>query len=890
MIIGLFAILGAASASPRAHHPAPALSLPDCAVDDDSCWLFAPTLSRFAPPRALGAEPVEGRSVRLAHQDGHLVVRAGPLPDGHHLELSITPSPDTAVSRSLPGEVGSDGVWTAPEAAPVGSIFGLRVLLVDRTAGVARPWTPVGQGDLLHALPVVLAPALPVSAPLVLDVDEQGLHLDADGASEVRIWAASPVPREPNRGLPDPWEVAGAPPLSTPGPPSRGWVTLEATWTDEAGQVSGIARGRTWLPGPDNVLADEPFLPRPAWSKPLRGQGWGLAMKVSIAASQSWQDDAQELGEVIRASTYGSPGFVDHPRKRGIHLVDSLPAEVEAPEVFEQPGAFAMVSRLGQLVVAAHDEAGRSRAVAALLSALGNQLTLPAIALADAPAITLRPLFVRWHASRSWLGEGVEPATLEQLVDRGRFSDVFVDATKSMVQGTETSSSSSFARDFHARTGVPLSPALDTPAHAEWLLGQHPELAEGVSRSMVCTRHPQTRDTLSSWATRLMTAFPDGPYVLLGFDEALWRSTRLMGDERCPRCAGTPRARLLADHLDDLATQVISAGRTPVVWSDTFVAGWNGSSQGGQHALEAVSSEVRAALHLLSWSRVGDTLGTLGTAGWKVIRGHTGYHDWRRPGLAAARDLVAGEAIALFQPDPRSAFGTAPGTRAVAHHWSRALAAGATAWEPALADEPLAHLLDWIAARPGPGASPRFGGSRMALPVSGGGEGVLQPGVVLPQRLRVGQFHFRDPVTHVATQGHPLHIETKLKPRRLALLVSAELSRDTARRLRADMRAASPLPPPIAEISFGGVARHAQPLHYGLHVFTADVGPEPVPMWFGHDTATLPSPEATALGLDATDRQLTVLLIDAPVGWSGGVKLSVLVEGAEVAVHGAVGH
>ena len=178
----------------------------------------------------------------------------------------------------------------------------------------------------------------------------------------------------------------------------------------------------------------------------------------------------------------------------------------------------------------------------------------------------------------------------------------------------------------------------------------------------------------------------------------------------------------------------------------------------------------------------------------------------------------------------------------------------------------------------------------MALPVSGGGEGVLQPGVVLPQRLRVGQFHFRDPETHVATQGHPLHIETKLKPRRLALLVSAELSRDTARRLRADMRAASPLPPPIAEISFGGVARHAQPLHYGLHVFTADVGPEPVPMWFGHDTATLPSPEATALGLDATDRQLTVLLIDAPVGWSGGVKLSVLVEGAEVAVHGAVGH
>jgi len=676
----------------------------------------------------------------------------------------------------------------------------------------------------------------------------------------------------------------------TSGPPTRGWVVLEATWADEAGQIAGIARRRTWLPGPENVLSDEAFLPRPAWSRRLWGQGWSLTTKVSITASPSWQDDAIELGEVLGAMDRGSVRFIDRPNRRGIVLTDHLPEEVKARQVFEQPGAFAVVSRVERLVLAAHDQAGRSRAVAALLSAMGNQNALPAVALADAPALDLRPLFVRWHAPGSWLGEGAEPAFLEQMVDRGRFSDVFVDATKSMIHDDEPSASSTFPQDFRRRSGVPLSPALDTPAHAEWLLRQHPELAEGESRSMVCTRHPETRATLNSWVSRLVATFSDGPYVLLGFDEALWRSTRLMGDERCPRCAGTPRSQLLADHLDALATQAIDAGRTPIVWSDTFVAGWNGGAQGGHHALEAVSEEVRADLHLLSWSRVGDTLGTLGAAGWNVIRGHTGYHDWRRPGLAAVEDQVAGEAIALFQPDPRSAFGTAPGTRAVAHHWSRAQAAGATAWEPALAELPLAHLLDWIAARPGPGAPQVVGGSRMQLAVSGGGSGMLQPGVVLPSRLQVRHVQFRDPQTRVATHEHPVLVETQPTPDRIALLVSAELSRDAARRLRAQMSPSSPVPPPIAEIRFGDNPSPAIPLHYGLHVFTADVGPEPVPMWFATDTVALPSPEASALGLDATDRQLSLLLVDLPGKWRGGAEVTVLVEGAEVAVHGAVGH
>ena len=53
---------------------------------------------------------------------------------------------------------------------------------------------------------------------------------------------------------------------------------------------------------------------------------------------------------------------------------------------------------------------------------------------------------------------------------------------------------------------------------------------------------------------------------------------------------------------------------------------------------------------MISWGRVGDSIGTLVPKGYSVIRGNTGYANWKREGLASMALGVKGEALAIFNP------------------------------------------------------------------------------------------------------------------------------------------------------------------------------------------------------------------------------------------------
>ena len=119
-----------------------------------------------------------------------------------------------------------------------------------------------------------------------------------------------------------------------------------------------------------------------------------------------------------------------------------------------------------------------------------------------------------------------------------------------------------------------------------------------------------------------------------------------------------------------------------MLWSDMLVREWNGSWDGMYRVVNRIPESIRPDFMVMSWGRVGDTLGTLVPMGYAVMRGNTGYGDWKRTGLEPVAAGVAGEALALFVPTPwNSMDGSKEGVQ-LYHHWSNALLAGATAWEP----------------------------------------------------------------------------------------------------------------------------------------------------------------------------------------------------------------
>jgi hypothetical protein len=382
--------------------------------------------------------------------------------------------------------------------------------------------------------------------------------------------------------------------------------------------------------------------------------------------------------------------------------------------------------------------------------------------------------------------------------------------------------------------GIDMVPAVNGPGHALWLLRAHPELREDQSPDLLCTRHPDSQRILTDIYDELLALFPDATTLHVGHDETTWLSGRWFGDERCPRCAASPRAELFADSLRWHIDYARAHGLRAMAWSDQLLEGWNGGREGTFRALQQLDADQRAALIVQSWGPVGDPLSHLPPLGIEVQRVHTGYHDWKRAGLQEQAASLTGEGIAAFLPAPWATLGPASGSRNLQYHLGSVLLAGWTGWRPDLEDSPIAATLLWAeglpALRPGWAHAP---GDWTPAPLSGAGLGIEAGRWHLPARPEVGGLVYAaDP--HLVRQGQPLHFAVEGPVAALSLLQATLLDHEAELLLYEDLRSRrSPSQQAVAVLrwTYGDGSTADQPLIYGLDSYAPDGDPRSGPQW-----------------------------------------------------------
>jgi hypothetical protein len=288
-----------------------------------------------------------------------------------------------------------------------------------------------------------------------------------------------------------------------------------------------------------------------------------------------------------------------------------------------------------------------------------------------------------------------------------------------------------------------------------------------------------------------------------------------------------------------------------------LVKGWHGKNASIYRAAEGLPEAVRRDLVTVSWTRVGDSVGTLVPMDFPVVRGHTGYHDWKRAGLTEAAPGLAGEALALFYGTPWSSFGGQPGPTPLSYHWSAVILAGTTAWRPDLSEtsiEPtLDHLTEASAFLPGLRAIP---GRAVPIPLD-------QPAgpvdAVLPAEASVQGAHFD--LSQPAIVGNaPLVLQGLGRVHGLSLLQAVDFDQATERRLIRAWRGAessSGVRVIQAHIRYADGEVLSAMLRLGMDTERAGRPVRAQLLWRGAGTLRVPSLAAGALNPEATDRAFT---------------------------------
>lgn len=849
-------LIASAAASPRLL-PDRALVLPPCSADADaSCWLGAPTLTRFAAPDGLTASALTAQ-VRLAWSEGALLVFAEGLPAGGQIEVSLG-APD-----------GVEPVWSAQTGA------GLTVLPLETAAGqlrpmwlhlrtpdgdgvLLRPWSPAGAGDLQHAFPALLA-----SAPaLGFEAEIAGAIAVAPGADRVSLTRQRTAIPQRSRGVPPPWSTTdvGAVSLEVP---STGWYRLEATWEDRGVPID-IAAWRVYLEAAPVPLSHAGIFPVPSWHAPGEGSGLTLTDRATVCLEEpKWQAAAELLvAEVARLSGH-TLAVKRRCRAGDITFTDAPVLPPAAASVAEQPEAFS-IQVTDRAVIGAQDLRGAVYGALALADALGDAGAVAPITLADAPAVTDRILYHQLNlGSRGELPVEQWISFLEQVVARGRYNQLFLNLLDSyqFVHHPELAARNALTPaqlaemlDAATALGIEVFPALSAPGHATWITRSHPELASGGQPGVLCPRDPAVYPLLTAVYEELLAAFNEPRRVHIGHDETFWEPQRLFGDERDPRCAGTPAWVLMEEdlrwHIDLFARHDAAV----IAWSDMLVEEWNGGREGTWRAAE--SEELRASLTVAAWSKVGDSQGVLGGLGYPVIRLHTGYHDWKRAGLVPAE--IAGEGLALFHPFPWMAAGINPGRQPLRFYWSQVLLAGATAWRPDLTATPIDDTLRAIAGvsamRPGLSRAPGWSGAASPLLLSGAP--LTQPLAVVPDHLDVAGVRFSHLRPVQVTGAQPARITVDRTVAGISILTAATLERVTRAVLVGQTRSPGSAPPlGHLTVTWADGETAQLPIRLGMETFDLIADARAISLW-GSPGISLPSPEAADSAGVGHDRQV----------------------------------
>jgi hypothetical protein len=738
-----------------------------------------------------------------------------------------------------------------------------------------------------------------------------GLRLEVPGATALEVMRATPNP-DPSSLRDDPWSFDGpGPGLDVPAPRRSGWHVVDAR-TVVDGVVTDLARWR--------FLADPPaaedvsslgLVPAPKQLTLGRGE-LRLRPGARVCAEESTLDAAVLLAEEATRLTGVSLEALVCTARRGDLVVElrggRAPSDAAAWSLADRADAFYLeIGSSGARVIAA-DRRGATYGALALADLLGFDGRAPALTAADWPDSPWRPLVhsIYKGGASGKLDVDLYIDFLRRAVARGRFDTfvLFVDGGYAWETVPELRGRTPLSREDLTRLiaagralGLDVVPGLQSPGHAGWLLSADSGMREDVSAELLCTRHPEGRRLLAAAYDELRALFDQPEVVMIGHDEARWRTRRNFAEERCPRCSGTPAWRLFADDLAWHAAELEAHGARPLMWADMLVPEHNGGATGTARSLDLLPDALRERFVVMTWSRNGDPERALGSK-VELIRGSTGYQEARRTGLEELGELVVGEGLNLSYPGPWTLFGTATGPRALDYTWLQVILSGATAWRHDLVHTPLdvlwAHVRELPLAAPGYAVPAGWSGRTAPLTLDGAAMDDAHELPELPASVGVRGVDFAlDPV--VVRAGQPLRAAPPPDLAAVSLLMAAWPTHEALTRMRRDywrdgsQRAGAP----FGQVVLVGPAgeEHAVPLRYGLDTFRPTGGGPIQALWNTAGSwltdSSLASSSLPGVGDVAYFRR------DVVVPWATGevvdLRVEVDVEGLDLVVLGVSG-
>ena len=868
-------------AAPLPVAPGRGLAIGPCTAEAAApCWGRASAMTRFEAPLGSLLAPREV-AVRLAWQDGALLVRAEGLEGEEAVEITLFAAvePDPLESWTLRVAGGFHSV-ALPIPLEAGQLRAAQILLVEQLAGDVRAWNPSGPVDLIRPFPLAVVAGDPSPIRLSARSAEGGLLLDAGSGVDLQIHSWFEAVDEREKGGLVEWGERGPSPLQTSPLPEAGWVEVVGVKRDPGGAPLGVGAWRLHVQGAAGTAATGlGILPAPRWSRVLPGGAFRLGAGARVVAPPEWRVAgerlADELGRFLDrqipvVAEGARPGDIEI---RALGSSAPLPGGPLAPvvgKIARAPEAFVLSTGVSGAVVLAHDLHGAlygGQAMADLL--LGGAATGRAT-VADSPDLPFRVLFHTIDLQRkNHLAPEDYQRFLRRALLRGRYNALVLDLRGSItwpghpeLEGRFPITDAEFALIKQEATdlGIELIPALALPGDADWITRAHPELEEDRKSALLCTRNPGTRPLVTDLVDRLIGLFGPSRYFDITHDGVLWLGHTRMEEERCPRCAGTPPARLLGEELGWLIDMLEARGLAPIAWADIFTPGLDGGREGAANSLDQLSEAQRARLVMMTSTRRGRGERVLLREGSTVIRGHEGYRDAERGGLGAIERRLAGEGLRVEIPAPWSSFGSEIGRRALDQHWTAVVLAGATAWRAALDEVRITDLLEELvhhpAMRPGREPIPGWGRRTRVLGIEGEGQA---PATRWPREADVDELHFGALGPHVARAGQPLAIPVKGAVAGLSILQASVIETSAEAALRASLMLSSTLEAePVARlmVRWADGERVEIPLQPGLDTGPFVVRDRGVALWRTAATLELQSPDMAALDPQGFDRRL----------------------------------
>ncbi len=112
--------------------------------------------------------------------------------------------------------------------------------------------------------------------------------------------------------------------------------------------------------------------------------------------------------------------------------------------------------------------------------------------------------------------------------------------------------------------GLESIPLLQTIGHGEYVMKNekyHSFREDPTHSDCYCVSNPEVRAFLKRWIHEFLELFGELKYFHLGGDEAWWFGS-------CPKCSQRQRGELYAEHIFDLAEEILQRGIRPGIWAD----------------------------------------------------------------------------------------------------------------------------------------------------------------------------------------------------------------------------------------------------------------------------------------------------------------------------------